>query len=137
MAFIHPREASPEEWVTCSSFLGRLTGAGLTECWGLEVRVLDDALSEQYRKTHPPPWHLECIVLAASEYIKHAGEMLATSGAQSHGWVRSVSLDRWNSWMDGFRAVAPDLDDGPSTVQWAAWFACAHMLDLGHETGFL
>ncbi|OIW30465.1 hypothetical protein CONLIGDRAFT_630451 [Coniochaeta ligniaria NRRL 30616] len=136
----HPIEASPEEWIACSSFLGRLTGAGLTECWGLGVWALNDALSKRYWQGRTPRQTLECVVLAGAEYIKHASYKLAKIGAQSNGgWAPALILDSWNSWKDRFGEVAELFDDGPGPgpVQWAAWSARDHMSAMEKMTGLM
>jgi len=131
-----PLEAAPEEWISLLSFLGRLAAAGLTESWELEVWALDNCLDEAAWEDRRASRSSECLVLAAAEFIRHAGETMAWSGAQSNGWARAFTLAKWNHWMDRFAEVADLFDDGPGPVQWAAWFARDYMHELGDETGF-
>jgi hypothetical protein len=129
-------EAAPEEWIALLSFLGRLTAAGLTDSWELEVWALDDCLSETTWEKRAPGGISECLVLAAAEFVTHAGESMAVAGAQSKGWARSMSLAKWNHWMLRFAEVAEVYVDGPGPVQWAAWYAREHMLEVGEQAGF-
>jgi hypothetical protein len=78
---------------------------------------------------------LECTVLAAAEYVKHAGERLAVTGAETRGWVRSLSLEKWSVWMDRFAVTADLMDDGPA--KWAAQSAHDFMLAIAVKVGFV
>ena len=133
---VHPIDATPNEWIASYSLLGRLTAAGLADPWDLEVWALDDALGETTWRDRMPSRNQECIVLAAAEYIRHAGETLAAAGAESRVWVRSLVLAQWEHWMYRFGEVADLFDDGPGPAQWAAWYARERMVEVGERTGF-
>lgn len=109
-----PVEATPQEWIACHSFLGRLTDAGLVDHWGLELWTMHCALSEEHWQTETRTRPLDCIVLAAAEYMRHAHDVLAKGGSGADGWVRLLSVAKWNYWIDRSGVVADLLDEGPA-----------------------
>ncbi|KAB5546860.1 hypothetical protein GE09DRAFT_1242106 [Coniochaeta sp. 2T2.1] len=135
----YPIEASPQDWIASHSFLGRLTAAGLADGWELEVWALDDALGETTWEGQGrlPTRTAECLVLAAAELIRHAGERLAAAAARlPRGWIRAFVRAKWEHWMERFGEVADLFEDGgPGPVQWAAWYAKEHMLVVSERAG--
>lgn len=129
-----PIEATPEEWITCHSFLGRLTDAGLVDYWGLELWIMHCALSKEHWQAGMRTRPLDCVVLAAGEYMRHAHDELAKGGSRASGWVRLLSVAKWNYWIDRSREVAELLEEGPARQ--AVLNMQRLMSDTGDRYGF-
>jgi hypothetical protein len=111
-------EATPSQWATLHSFLGRLLGAGLVQWWDFAMWALEDALDADRA--------LECDVLAAVETIKHVGPDLFA--ACCDGEQPALTLEKWEDWMLKFGAVQAD-----GAAKCAAIEAQIDMAGLLHE----